>query len=821
MKIGIKKRVTLAFGMLVFLFFITAVVAYLLTTRIMDDVIVAAQIGGPDQATATQLQLELRRNADAIRAPVPLGPEDASMSAGEWGKAFDASVATFSAAARDENSGLPSDLEQSLASLLRAGTETLELKTRVRNALAELASASGGAIERTNAFLDGERSATGSGARFRRDAARDLTLSLEALRGVMTAYVRADDVPYRETLRRLRAASGTLADRFAPAWIPEAERAWYQTMAAELVTVPDKVAAVVEASGDHRARVRGFNQGLSRLDAVLAKVVSSRGEQARLAADLEVATSTQLLILFLAIMTAVGGILGATTGVLLIRRIVRPMDALTEGATAMARGDLDHRIDVQGDDEFGRLAKTINWMTERRQQSEEALRLAANRDSLTGLPNRVVFLERLAEALSTATRIDRKAALLMLDLDHFKDVNDTLGHPVGDELLKQVAERLLNCVRQSDTVSRLGGDEFAIVQTNMNSDYGVEVLARRIVNDISQPFDIDGERIFSGTSIGITLFPNDGNDGDTLIKNADLALYRAKQEGRNTYTLYDAEMNAKIQDRKALEVDLREAIANDDLFLNFQPKIDVQSGRVIGAEALVRWYHEARGMVSPAAFIPIAEQSGLIIQITNKVMRMVCEQLKEWRESGLPELKISFNLSPADFRRDNLTEVVKSMLAEFDIPHSVIELEITEGMVMSSADRVYEMLDEFRQEGISLAIDDFGTGYSSMAYLMRFPIDSLKIDQAFVRNLSADNESASITTAIINLAHGLHMRAVAEGVETADHYTFLRERGCDEAQGYWISRPLHAAAFRDFIVAHYSDEEEGYEPSEPEQASAD
>ncbi len=814
---------TLAFGTLIFLFFITSIVAYLLTTRILDDVLVAAEVGGPERVTATALQLELRRNAGEIRAPAPLEPGRPVFPADRWARRFDQAVGVFIAASRGGEAGLPPELDQGLAALRASGLAVLEAKRALAGEIATMAKTNVGVIDRTNAFLDGELSAKGSGARFRRQAVRDLTLAVEALRGVMAAYVRAGGAPYREALRRVQLANETLADRFAADWIPAPERAWHAAMAEDLLAVPGSVEAVAGATEAHRARLRSFEDGLKRLDAVLGKAVTSRNKQAKMAADREVAESTRLLILFLGLMTVIGGIVGATTGILLIRRLVRPVDLLTEGATAMARGDLDHRIVLEDDDEFGRLAKTINWMTEKRQRSEEALRLAVNRDALTGLPNRVVFLQRLGEALNTAERIDRMATLLMLDLDHFKDVNDTLGHPVVDELLKQVSERLVNCVRQSDTVSRLGGDEFAIVQTSLNSAYGVEVLSRRIINEISQPFDIDGERIFTGTSIGITLFPNDGTDGDALIKNADLALYRAKQEGRNTYALYDADMNAEIQDRKALEIDLRAALDNDDLFLNFQPKIDVESGRVIGAEALVRWYHEQRGMVSPAAFIPVAEQSGLIIQITNKVLRMVCEQLKEWREGGLPELKISFNLSPADFRRDNLPELVTSALAEFGVPHSQIELEITEGMVMSSADRVYEMLDEFRREGISLAIDDFGTGYSSMAYLMRYPIDNLKIDQAFIRNLEAGNENASITKAIINLAHSLNLKVVAEGVETADHYVFLREHGCDEAQGYWISRPLHAAAYRDFVVAHFGDDEgpPAAEFPSSKQASAD
>ncbi|MDP6706998.1 MAG: EAL domain-containing protein [Alphaproteobacteria bacterium] len=508
------------------------------------------------------------------------------------------------------------------------------------------------------------------------------------------------------------------------------------------------------------------------------------------------------VIIYLSVMTAFGGLMGASTALVLIRGIVRPIVALTEGARSMGSGDLGYRISMERDDEFGKLAETINRIAERRQRSEEALRRIANLDSLTSLPNRVVFQERLAEALSSAGRIERMVAVLLLDLDHFKDVNDTLGHPAGDALLKQVAERLLECARRSDTVCRLGGDEFGIIQTNLNSEIGVEVLARRIINSLAQPFDLGDERVFTGTSIGVTVFPHDDVEPDKLIKNADLALYRAKQEGRNKYRLYDSDMNADVQERKALEQDLRKALEAEDLFLNFQPKVDLASGRVVGAEALVRWYHEERGMVSPGLFIPVAENTGLIPKVTDTVLRKLCQQIREWSDAGLPSLKISFNLSPADFKRENLIDVIKNAMENSRIDPRSLELEITEGMAMATGASANSILSELRELGLSLAIDDFGTGYSSMAYLSRFPIDSLKIDQTFVRDVITDGDSANITTAIINLAHSLRLAVVAEGVEDESQFEFLRAKGCDEAQGYWISKPLHAAAFIEFVIAH-------------------
>ena len=393
-------------------------------------------------------------------------------------------------------------------------------------------------------------------------------------------------------------------------------------------------------------------------------------------------------------------------------------------------------------------------------------------------------------------------AVHFLDLDHFKDINDTLGHPAGDALLQIVAERLKVCIRRSDTVARVGGDEFAIIQTNLVYSNGILVLAKRLIDTIAKPFEVEGERVFTGTSIGITIFPHDDEDADKLLKNADLALYRAKQEGRNKFQLYDPEMNAEIQARKALEQDIREALDNAQFFLCYQPQLELSSGRISGAEALVRWRHPERGMVSPAEFIPVAEQTGLILQLTEGVLLEACTQIRAWQDAGLPPIRVSINLSPADFKRKALISMIKEILEETDLSAEWLELEITEGMVMSGVEAVIATLHELAEIGIELAIDDFGTGFSSMSYLKQFPVHRLKIDQTFVRDILSNKEDASITKAIIMLGHSLGLRLVAEGVETQEQLEFLRLRDCDEVQGYYFSKPLEAEAFAEFLAAH-------------------
>ncbi|MEE9251533.1 MAG: EAL domain-containing protein [Alphaproteobacteria bacterium] len=513
-------------------------------------------------------------------------------------------------------------------------------------------------------------------------------------------------------------------------------------------------------------------------------------ELARSLADWGATGTIDLAVWFLLSMTLFGVVVGISAAIALSRGLIRPILELAAGAEAIGEGKLDHRIAIDSEDEIGALAESFNLMAKKRQQIEAALRDQAHHDALTKLPNRTYFQIRLAEALDNARRAGRMVAVHCLDLDHFKDVNDTLGHPAGDDLLKQVSARLLACVRKTDTVARLGGDEFAIIQSNLNHQDGIAVLAERMVESIAAPFQLDQEQVFTGASIGITVFPHDDTDPDSLFKNADLALYQAKQEGRSNYRLFDPAMNEEIHARKALEQDIRQALDNGEFFLNYQPRIEIASGRIIGVEALVRWRHPERGMVSPAEFIPVAEQARLISRLTDGVLREACEQAKAWQDAGLPPIRVSVNLSPADFKRTDIVSTVTGILDESGLTPQYLELEITEGMVMSGVESVIATLNELHALGVELAIADFGTGFSSMNYLKQFPLDRLKIDQSFVRHILTSEQDASITKAIIQLGHSLGFKVIAEGVETERQLEFLRVWGCDEAQGYYFSRPI-------------------------------
>jgi len=801
MRFGIAKRVAVAFGTLLFLFFITSAVAYLLSTRIKQGIEFLTDASNLHPESLYAIHGTLLSTIVTLR-----GQSDSSESATAWVRSFDKASASFdrSAAARLD-AGAGGTFRAGLNEFKQLGLRLSDLAVEQRAALALLQAANAEASRRIAEYIENGGMAGEAEPLRRREAARELEVWLQQLTNDATVHAINPGLDYAATDAEKRRAFEALASLYASAATPDAGRAWFQAVAVEVERF-DAATAQVRTISDERVKLFGRLDRTvahinARLNSDLLPVILDIRSLARRSVD----NATSQLIIYLCVMTAFGGLMGASTALVLIRGIIRPIVQLTEGARTIGGGQLDYRIPIDGDDEFGKLANSINRMAERRQRSEEALRQAANQDSLTRLPNRVVFQDRLVEALSSAGRIERMVAVLLLDLDHFKDVNDTLGHPSGDALLKQVAERLLECVRKSDTVSRLGGDEFGIIQTNLNSETGVEVLARRIINSLARPFEIDGEQVYTGTSIGITVFPHDDREADKLIKNADLALYRAKQDGRNKYQLYDAEMNAEVQERKALELDLRQALVAGDLFLNFQPKMDVESGLITGAEALVRWYSEERGMVSPGLFIPVAEDTGMITSITDMVLRKVCMQIREWQDRGLPVPRISLNLSAADFKRENLIDVVKHAYEDAGVDPKFLELEITEGMAMGMNEHVNEMLIEMRELGMRIAIDDFGTGYSSMAYLTRFPIDALKIDQTFVRKIITESDSANITSAIIHLAQSLHVDVVAEGVEEEAQYQFLRERGCDEIQGYWISRPLHAAGFMEFLTKFNSD----------------
>lgn len=423
----------------------------------------------------------------------------------------------------------------------------------------------------------------------------------------------------------------------------------------------------------------------------------------------------------------------------------------------------------------------------------------AHHDNLTGLPNRMLFQERLRDAIAQARRAGTSIALLLLDLDKFKEVNDTLGHHVGDLLLRAVAKRLGRCVRETDTVARLGGDEFAVLLTNLADADGASTVAETIIRSIAEPFGLEDSEIVCGVSVGITLFPADGLDSQSLLKNADLALYRSKNDGRGRYHFFIAEMNHEVQSRKSIERDLRHALIADQLNVYYQPLIDIQSGRILGAEALTRWFHPSRGPIPPSRFIPVAERSDLIFRLGRWVLQRACEQVREWNEAGLPHLQMSVNLSSAQFRHPDLLDTIRTIVEQTGIDPAQLQLEITETIAMTNFDYSVQILQELRRLGLTIAIDDFGTGYSSLSYLRHFPVDKLKIDRSFVVDLDLHPGNDAIVRAIVSLGHGIGAKVNVEGIETREQLAFMRDLSCDECQGYYFSHALAADAYADLI----------------------
>ncbi|MDY0884540.1 EAL domain-containing protein [Dongia soli] len=421
-----------------------------------------------------------------------------------------------------------------------------------------------------------------------------------------------------------------------------------------------------------------------------------------------------------------------------------------------------------------------------RKAAEERIRFMAHHDALTGLPNRNLFHDRLNHAIARSKRGATTVAVLCMDLDRFKNVNDLSGHAAGDELLRQVANRLSASVRAEDTVARLSGDEFAIVQVGVNHPDGPAVLADRLVKAMAKPFDLGGQQTIIGTSIGISLFPGDGDKGDELVRAADTALYRAKSAGRGTFRFFEAQMDMRLQERRLLERDLRQALATNQLEVHYQPLVDCDQVKVLGFEALVRWTHPERGSISPAEFIPLAEESGLIIPLGAWVLRTACTEAAAWPDDKI----IAVNLSPAQFRHADLAREVLTILDETGLPPHRLELEITEGVLIDDTDRTLETLNTFKEAGVRISLDDFGTGYSSLSYLQRFPFDKIKIDRSFIWEMEKNPDSMSIVRAVIALGRSLRITVTAEGVETQEQLALLQNEQCDQAQGFLLGRPL-------------------------------
>jgi diguanylate cyclase (GGDEF)-like protein/PAS domain S-box-containing protein len=444
-------------------------------------------------------------------------------------------------------------------------------------------------------------------------------------------------------------------------------------------------------------------------------------------------------------------------------------------------------VDEEGSETAGVVAMLRDITA--RKAAEQQIEYQAYHDALTGLANRRLFQEHLSLALALAQRRENQVAVLFLDLDHFKVINDSLGHSIGDALLQQVSKRLKNAVRDGDTVARVGGDEFTIVLQELSHAQDAAVVAQKVLRTIAAPIDVGPHRLYVTASIGITLFPADGEDAETLLKNADAAMYRAKDEGRNTYQMSTRELSRATQERMSVESGLHLALEAGEFALLYQPQIDVETMEVVGMEALLRWMHPQRGVILPEEFIRVAEERGLILPIGDWVLRQACLDVRRFHERGMPHVRVAVNLSARQFRDPSLASTVESALRDSGIPPHTLELEITESMAMENVHLTMATLEQFREAGVMIAIDDFGTGHSSLSYLKRFHIDALKIDRSFVTDLPDAFEDAAIVSSVIQLANGLGMRVVAEGVETSEQLEFLKEAGCREVQGFYFSYP--------------------------------
>ena len=464
-------------------------------------------------------------------------------------------------------------------------------------------------------------------------------------------------------------------------------------------------------------------------------------------------------------------------------------------------------------------------------RSEKEIHHLAFYDALTNLPNRRLFSDRLQQAIESARRGQNLAGVLFIDLDNFKRINDTFGHSIGDKLLKTVASQIVNCLRHSDSVcrgmddeqisvARLGGDEFTVLLSRLDKAEDAARVARRILDAVSMPFLLGVEEVVVTPSIGISVFPYDGDDVEEIVKNADTAMYHAKEQGKNNYQFYTNSMSTTAFERLSMETALRKAVSNDELQVYYQPKIDLKTNKVVGMEALVRWQRPEAGLVSPADFIPLAEETGLIVTIGEWVLRTVCSHMSSWRNKGLQSLRVAVNLSACQFRQTSLGEFVKRTLHDAAIDPQLLELELTESVIMDDIQTSSIVLRTLKQMGVQVSMDDFGTGYSSLSMLKRLPLDTLKIDQSFVRDITTDADDAAIVDAIISLAHSLRLHVIAEGVENREQLEFLRDRGCDEAQGYLFARPMPATDIECWMAEYNNTQSTDYPRSLPVKKAA-
>jgi diguanylate cyclase (GGDEF)-like protein len=479
--------------------------------------------------------------------------------------------------------------------------------------------------------------------------------------------------------------------------------------------------------------------------------------------------------------------------------VLTGLDDESVALQALQQGAQDYLI--KGQIERRGLQRALRYAIERKAMESAALAMArqmahsAEHDFLTGLPNRMLLNDRVGQAIALAKRHAKKVAVLFLDLDGFKHINDSLGHPVGDKLLQSVAKCLVDCIRGSDSVSRQGGDEFVVLLLDLEDAEDAAVTARRMLEAVAQPHHVDHHDLHVTASIGVSVYPDDGLDAEALIKNADTAMYQAKENGRRSFQFFKPAMNARAVERQFIEEGLRRALERREFALHYQPKVNLTTGAITGAEALLRWTHPTRGPVSPADFIPVAEDCGLILPIGAWVLREACAQARAWMDAGLPVTSMAVNVSAIEFRDRSFLDRVFATVAETSLDPRSLELELTESVLMKHAASTATILQALRKSGIRVAVDDFGTGYSSLSYLQKFPVDAVKIDQSFVRQISTAGADTTIVKAVIGMARGLKLRVIAEGVETLEQVAFLRAYRCEEAQGYYFSRPVPAQQF--------------------------
>jgi diguanylate cyclase (GGDEF)-like protein len=491
----------------------------------------------------------------------------------------------------------------------------------------------------------------------------------------------------------------------------------------------------------------------------------------------------------------------AAPGVPLV--VLTGLDDESVAVQALQQGAQDYLI--KGQIETRGLQRALRYAIERKTMESAALAMvrkmadSAEHDFLTGLPNRMLLNDRIDRAIALAARHRKKVAVLFLDLDGFKHINDSLGHPTGDKLLQSIAKRLVVCIRGSDSVSRQGGDEFVVLLLDLDQAEDAAVTARRMLDAVALSHSIDHHDLSVTASIGVSVYPDDGPDADTLIKNADTAMYQAKENGRRSFQFFKPAMNARAVERQFIEEGLQRAVERREFLLHYQPKVNLTTGAITGTEALLRWTHPTRGAVSPVDFIPVAEDCGLILPIGAWVVHEACKQARAWMDAGLPLTSVAVNVSAMEFRDKSFLDRLFAILAETGLDPRFLELELTESVLMKHAVSTATILQTLRKRGIRVAVDDFGTGYSSLSYLQNFPVDAVKIDQSFVRQISTASDDTIIVKAVIGMARGLKLRVIAEGVETLEEVAFLRAYRCDEAQGYYFSRPVPPQQFANLL----------------------